>query len=97
MIKDLNQLFEEVTQLLTKDRQSSYGDPDRMWERNAVLMGLVAQKSITPEQALLNIVAVKFARLCHDPAHQDSIKDAIAYLAILYARTKESSCSPEYP
>jgi len=95
---DLQALFGEVTQLLTKDRQSSYGDPGEMWERNAVLMGLVAQKSLTPEQALLNIIAVKFARLCHNPSHQDSIKDAIAYLAILYLRTNpEAPCSQESP
>jgi hypothetical protein len=69
-------------EIVTGDRQRDYGDPVECHARAAGLVHLMTGLDLTPRDVAMVLVAVKLARLRHDPGHEDSIVDAIGYLGI---------------
>lgn len=72
-----------ATQLVLGDRNASYGNPADDYAKVAKLWsGLlhpILQRDITPQEAILMMVALKLAREVHRPK-DDNIIDAHGYL-----------------
>jgi Domain of unknown function (DUF6378) len=64
-------------------RPRTYGQPTQLFEHVARRWSLVLGVNITPAQAMLCLVDLKFARLTHDPGHLDSIIDIGGYAGCL--------------
>ena len=67
---------------LVHTRGSVYGHPYTNHKRISELWSAYLDHPISPSQAALCMALVKVSRLTESPNHEDSIKDAIAYISI---------------
>lgn len=74
--------LEQASSLINGPRQAAYGSPHENFERLAVRISQITEQPITKRQAAQILVEVKLARLAHG-YHEDSVIDAIAYLALM--------------
>jgi hypothetical protein len=75
----------EARALVWGARGNDYGKPRQDFARIAGMWSAMLDISITPEQALAMMIALKVARLMQTPDHHDSIVDICGY-AICYQR-----------
>jgi Domain of unknown function (DUF6378) len=68
---------------LVADRRESYGDPAVLIAAIATRWSITLGQSVTAGQVVLCMIDLKLARLAHDPAHLDSIRDVAGYAAVL--------------
>jgi hypothetical protein len=68
---------------LVAERCKSYGDPGRSMAAIAARWSLTLGQPVTPAQVALCLIDLKLARLAHDPAHWDSLRDLAGYAAVL--------------
>lgn len=64
-------------------RRKSYGDPALFFDGVARRWSITLGRTITPAEAVLCMIDLKLARLCHDPGHHDSVVDLAGYAAVL--------------
>ncbi len=72
-------MLEKAHRLTTTDRRDEYGHPSEDFARIARLWEVILGCTVTPEQVALCMIAVKIARLCHSPEHEDSVLDIAGY------------------
>ena len=77
-------LLDEAYQLVTGDRQQSYGHPADNFSRVARLWSVALDKEVTPEHVATCMILLKIARQLHAPKRDNTV-DAIAYLLTLEA------------
>ena len=63
-------------------RSKDYGDLKTNFTRASIIASVTTNKNITAFDVALVLLAVKQARLAHDPSNHDSWVDAAAYQAI---------------
>lgn len=68
---------------LMEERRKSYGNPATSMAAIATRWSVTLGQPITPAQVVLCLIDLKLARLVHDPAHLDSIRDVAGYAAVL--------------
>jgi hypothetical protein len=66
-----------------EDRRKAYGDPAASMVALAARWSLTLGRPVTPAQVVLCLIDLKLARLAHDPAHWDSLRDLAGYAAVL--------------
>lgn len=83
--EDRAEILDEAKVYVTKDRNSSYGEPEDnfgaiadIWNAQGVR---IDGNPIDPVDVALMMAGMKLARLRHNPTHRDSWTDAIGYLA----------------
>ena len=64
-------------------RRRAYGDPAASMATVAARWSVTLGHSVTPAQVVLCLIDLKLARLGHDPAYADSIRDVAGYAAVL--------------
>lgn len=74
--------LDEAKRLVYGDRQASYDHPRNDYTRTAALWSAILGQSITPEQAILCMIAVKLSRLSHK-YKRDSAVDVAGYAECL--------------
>jgi len=80
--------LEQASSLINGPRQEAYGPPSEYFERLAVRISQIVKAPVTKRQAAQILVELKLSRLTH--SHQDdSVIDAIAYLALMMELTDE--------
>jgi hypothetical protein len=83
----------EAYALVTGDRQEAYSHPSEDYAKVCAIFEAISGVSLTPEQALMFMIAVKFARLRTNLdkgiLHRDSLVDAAGYLACLSMHFEE--------
>lgn len=99
--EDREGILNEAAGYVTRDRNSSYGDPEdnfsniaEVWNAQGMCMGGVnGVRPINATDVALLMVGMKLARLKHNPTHRDSWVDAAGYIACGYdvATTEEGS------
>lgn len=80
--------LEQASSLINGPRQEAYGSPHENFERTAVRISQIVKVPINKRQVAQIMVELKLARLAHS-AHEDSVIDAIAYLALMMELTDE--------
>ena len=83
-------LLAEAAELVSNDRQKSYGHPYDNFQETAALWAVVLGIPVTAEQVALCMVQVKVARELHH-TKRDNIVDAIGYLLTYDAAQKSGS------
>lgn len=73
---------DQAMNLINGPRQTAYGDPRENFQRLAERISQITDQPITMLQAGQIMVELKLARLANG-YHEDSIVDAIAYLALM--------------
>jgi hypothetical protein len=73
---------------LVEDRRKRYGDPAPSMAAIAARWSITLGRSVTPAQVVLCLIDLKLARLAHDPAHLDSVRDVAGYAAVLRELTQ---------
>lgn len=74
--------LERASELINGPRQQSYGHPAENFARIAERMKQILGVDVAPWQVAQIMVEVKLARLANG-WHDDSIDDAISYLALM--------------
>jgi hypothetical protein len=75
-------ILDVAKHLTTHDRQESYGHPLDDYTRTAALWSAILGTPVTPEKAILCMVAVKISRECHQPARDNRV-DMAGYVNCL--------------
>lgn len=80
------EILDEAKGYIMKDRNSSYDEPERNFERiamlwEAYLRGKGTGHQIEPHDVAIMMALMKIGRLEFNPANRDSWVDAIGYLA----------------
>lgn len=82
-----SEILREAEALITGPRQDAYSHPSDDYRRVRDIFEGITGISLSIDQAILFMVAVKLARLGHNLAegrlHRDSIVDAVGYLGCL--------------
>jgi hypothetical protein len=73
--------------LITGDREADYGPPAESFARAAALWSAYLGQHVTARQVCVCMTLLKITRLAHQPGHEDSTLDAIAYLALSHEMT----------
>lgn len=76
-------ILDEAKKVIWGDREKTYGQPDLNMRRIAGFWSVILGTDVTVDQAVLCMVAVKLARLVHNPDHRDSQVDLCGYTALL--------------
>jgi len=82
--------LEQASTLINGPRQEAYGSPHTNFDRFAQRISQIVKAPITKQQAAQIMVELKLARLANSH-HEDSIIDAIAYLALMMELADEQA------
>jgi hypothetical protein len=77
------------------ERGAVYGHPYYNHKRISELWSAYLDHPISPSQSALCMALVKVSRLTESPNHEDSIKDALAYISI-YKTVLEAELDVNY-
>jgi hypothetical protein len=80
--------LEQASSLINGPRQEAYGSPSENFERLAIRISQIVKVPITKRQAAQMLVELKLSRLANG-YQEDSVIDAIAYLALMMELTDE--------
>ena len=75
------ELLAEASEVVAKDRNSSYGEPEDAFARIAVLWSAYLNKGVSRTDVAAMMVLMKVARIAHTPEHRDSWLDIAGYAA----------------
>lgn len=76
------EVLERGIELITGDREKSYGSTHTNFSRTAALWSVVLDCDVDPHQVALCLAQLKVARLIETSDHEDSWCDGAGYLAI---------------
>jgi 5'-nucleotidase len=76
-------ITEEAQRLVYGNRNADYGHPYDDYVRTARLWSAILGADVTPQKAILCMIAVKMSRLVNDPRKRDSIVDIAGYAECL--------------
>lgn len=74
-------ILDEAREIISVDRNGSYGEPEANQARIAALWSVYLETPITPRQAAICLVLVKIAREIHAPK-RDNLVDIAGYAAV---------------
>jgi hypothetical protein len=94
MTTTTEKLFNDIASII-HERGAVYGHPYYNHKRISELWSAYLDHPISPSQAALCMALVKVSRLTESPNHEDSIKDAIAYISI-YKTVLEAELDVNY-
>ena len=77
------QLLQDAAALITGDRQSDYGPPEKNFFDIAVVWTVILGHPVTPYQVALCMAGLKLVRSAKGH-HEDSLKDGAGYLGIAH-------------
>lgn len=80
--EDRPHLLARTTKIVYGARKRDYGPARENHERIARLWSVVLGVEVTYQQVILCMIALKLARLCHTPDHEDSWQDVAGYAAV---------------
>ena len=80
--------LEQASSLINGPRQEAYGSPHENFERLAIRISQIIKAPVTKRQAAQILVELKLARLANG-YQEDSVIDAIAYLALMMELSDE--------
>ena len=80
--------LDQASSLINGPRQEAYGSPHENFERLAVRISQIIKAPVTKRQAAQILVELKLARLANG-YQEDSVIDAIAYLALMMELSDE--------
>lgn len=66
-------------QLITKDRNNTYGPPDADFQRIAGLWSVMFDRTFTAHEVALAMICLKLSRLTWSPGHVDNWVDVVGY------------------
>ena len=69
----------ESVAAIIRERNLNYGSPYSNHVAVAQLWSVLLQKDVSPNEVVMCMVALKLARLIHEPTHDDSWADIIGY------------------
>lgn len=69
----------ESVAAIIRERNLNYGSPYANHVAVAQLWSVLLQKDVSPNEVVMCMVALKLARLIHEPTHDDSWADIIGY------------------
>jgi hypothetical protein len=80
------ELLKEATEIITKARNASYGEPDQDFTRTAKLWTtfLQGRSELTDSDVAIMMILLKISRLSWNPTHKDSWLDIAGYAACGY-------------
>lgn len=76
-----NEILSAAAKIITQDRNSTYGGPERSFETIAQLWAIHLGYKITAADVAIMMALLKIARLRANPAHADSWIDLAGYAA----------------
>jgi hypothetical protein len=82
-------ILTQAEEIINGERAKDYGSTLENFGRIAKMWSAILGIEVTPEQHILCMEAVKIARLCHSPAHMDSIIDMAGYAGTYEKLLKE--------
>ena len=82
--------LKHVAQVIA-ERSTQYGDAATNMAAIAARWSATLGHEISPAQVVLCLLDLKWARLAHDPTHEDSAVDVCGYAALLRELTETSS------
>ena len=74
-------LLDKAKELITKERNGTYGEPDVSFGTVALLWGAFTDYTFTSKQVAIMLGLLKIARLKENPTHVDSMVDLAGYAA----------------
>jgi hypothetical protein len=93
------QLLEEAATIVTKDRATTYEEPEDSFANIARLWNAYLAAKRTPEITSADVaqmmILLKIARLTNNPSHYDSALDVAGYAACLADVARAKSPVPE--
>jgi hypothetical protein len=80
------ELLQKAMQYVSKDRNSSYDEPENNFGRIADILNVMGYQhaergALKPSDVAQISIAIKVARLAHSPHHEDSWVDLAGYAA----------------
>lgn len=84
-------LLEKTKEIITKDRNNSYGEPDQDFKRIAELWSTFLGTKIEPHQVAVCMILLKASRLSWNETHEDSWLDIAGYAACGFETMKLNS------
>ncbi len=75
-------ILEEATNLVAGKRQEKYGHPSKNWGQTAQLWSDILGVEVTPQQAVMCMMAVKLAREANEPSRDNRV-DIAGYALVL--------------
>lgn len=75
-------LLEQASKIVYGDRQRDYGDAKTNHEQIAALWSPILGMTVSYQQVIQCMIALKLARLIHTPDHRDSWMDIAGYAAV---------------
>lgn len=81
--KEYETALEEATRYVYGNRNNDYGHPAEDYARTAKMWSAILGIDITPQQAILCMIAVKLSRLTNDHTKRDSAVDVAGYAECL--------------
>lgn len=82
--KNREDFLETVRNIVCRDRESSYGEPENNFGSIARFWSAYLDMRITEQDVAVLMMLLKIARLKRTPEHEDSITDIAGYAACLY-------------
>ena len=76
-------VLDEAKRLVYGNRNADYGHPYDDYKRTAAMWSALFGTEITPQQAILGMIAVKLSRLANDHTKRDSVVDVAGYAECL--------------
>lgn len=76
-----SELLHKAEEIITKDRNNSYGEPDQDFARIAELWSTYLGHSVKPHDVAAMMIMLKLSRISWNPTHEDSWLDAAGYAA----------------
>lgn len=80
---EIDDILAEASCLIGGNRQDTYGNIDKSWERIGKLWAAVLKldEPIEPHMVGCMLALMKISRIANDPTHTDNYIDAVAYVA----------------
>jgi hypothetical protein len=79
-----SKICHDAGDLLVGERNTDYGDPSDMHDRAAEIFTAMTDRQVSGLMVAQMLIAVKLARLHHQPTHRDSWVDLCGYAGIGY-------------
>ena len=76
-----DEILSAAAKIVTQDRNSTYGGPERSFETIAQLWAIHLGYKVTASDVAIMMALLKIARLSANPAHADSWIDLAGYAA----------------